>query len=132
MYFKDFDQWNRVKKHTDSEPEQGGIVRAGEIRWAILGVNVGSEIDGKGHAFTRPVLILHVVGKNLALIVPLSTKLKETAGYESFVWRSREVSLCVHQMKVISQKRLLRRQGKISSKRLNDVRAKILKFFSLA
>ena len=75
MYFKDFDKWNIVKKrvHTD---EIKVSIRAGEIRWVSFGVNVGSEIDGKGESFTRPALVAHVVGAVLALVVPLSTKLK--------------------------------------------------------
>jgi len=50
MYFKDFDKWNIVKKrvHTD---EIKVSIRAGEIRWLSFGVNVGSEIDGKGESF---------------------------------------------------------------------------------
>ena len=47
MYFKDFDAWFGVKKHIESE-ERKVYIRAGEIRWIAFGVNVGSELDGKG------------------------------------------------------------------------------------
>ena len=75
MYFKDFDKWNEVKKRVHHEERKVNI-RSGEIRWVSFGVNVGSEIDGKGISFTRPALILHVIGSHLALIAPMSTKVK--------------------------------------------------------
>lgn len=130
MYFKDFDHWNIVKKkiHTDAQTVS---IRAGEIRWIACGVNVGSEIDGKGQSFTRPALILHVVGSVLALVIPLSTKVKDVAGYLPFEFQDRQVSLCLHQSRIISKHRILERKGKISDKRLAQVKASFKKFFAL-
>ena len=61
MYIKEFDKWNRVKKRAN-DSTTSVFIRAGEIRWISFGVNVGSEIDGKGESFTRPGLIVHVIG----------------------------------------------------------------------
>jgi mRNA interferase MazF len=130
MYNKDFDAWNIVKKRIQEE-ERKVYIRAGEVRWAVIGVNVGSEIDGKGTSFTRPVLVLHVIGSYLALVVPLSTKKKETTGYISFEWKGNTNSLCVHQIRIISQKRILARRGRVSEKRLIKIKKKIKDFFSL-
>lgn len=88
MYFKDFDKWNKVKKRINQEERKVNI-RQGEIRWIAFGVNVGSEIDGKGETFTRPGLVIHVIGSHLALVVPMSTKVKEIAGYVSFEWQGK-------------------------------------------
>jgi mRNA interferase MazF len=128
MYHKDFDGWNIVKKHIESE-ERRVHIRAGEIRWVAFGVNVGSEIDGKGVSFTRPAVIVHVVGSHLALVVPMSTSAKEIAGYVPFEWKGRVVALCVHQTRIVSQKRVLSRKGKIAPKRLEKVKDEIAKFF---
>ena len=119
-----------VKKiiHAD---ERKISIRAGEIRWVSCGVNVGSEIDGKGESFTRPALIIHVVGSVLALVVPLSTKIKDVAGYIPFEFQGKRISICVHQMRIISQRRILARKGRISDKRLEQVKADIKKFFTL-
>src|SRR3989338_2316862 len=87
MYFKDFDNWNEVKKRVHHE-ERTVNIRAGEIRWVSFGINIGSEIDGKGLSFTRPALILHVIGSHLALIIPMSTKVKDIAGYVPFTWKN--------------------------------------------
>ena len=105
-------------------------IRAGEIRWVSFGVNVGSEIDGKGESFTRPALVLHVIGSHLALILPMSTKVKNVSGYISFEWKGNKTALCVHQIRVISQKRILSRKGKISENKLKDILKEVSKFFS--
>lgn len=130
MYQKDFDGWNIVKKQVQ-DTDHGVYIRAGEIRWVAFGVNVGSEIDGKGEVFTRPALILHVIGSHLALVIPMSSKKKNIAGYVPFEWKSATSALCIHQMRIVSQKRVLSRKGKISNKRLIKVKEEIKKFFSL-
>jgi len=50
MYFKNFDKWSEVKKRVEKKERKVNI-RAGEIRWVVFGVNVGSEIDGKKEYF---------------------------------------------------------------------------------
>jgi mRNA interferase MazF len=128
MYFKDFDKWNSVKKRIHKQERRVNI-RAGEVRWVCCGVNIGSEIDGKGESFTRPMLVVHVIGSTLALVIPLSTRVKNVVGYVSFEFQQKHIALCVHQMRVISQKRILTRKGKISENRLEAVKTEIEKFF---
>lgn len=128
MYFKNFDKWNEVKKLTYNQNRETHI-RAGEIRWISFGVNVGSEIDGKGESFTRPGLILHVIGPYLAFAVPLSTKIKQTAGYLPFDWKGSITSLCLHQIRIISQKRILSRKGRISEDKLKAIKNEVIKFY---
>ncbi|OED38990.1 hypothetical protein AB834_00405, partial [PVC group bacterium (ex Bugula neritina AB1)] len=101
-------------------------------RWASLGVNLGSEIDGKGKTFTRPILILHVIGSRLALVIPMSTKIKDIRGYTKLEWGSRVSALCLHQLRVISQKRLLRRIGKLSTSKLEKVKKEVEEFYNFS
>ena len=130
MYFKDFDKWNDVKKRLQAE-ERAVNIRRGEIRWVSFGVNLGSEIDGKGITFARPALIVHVIGSKLALIVPITTKVKDIPGYIPFEWKDKVNALCIHQMRVVSQKRILDRMGKISSNRLKKCKGDIAHFYSI-
>jgi len=129
MYLKDFDKWNTVKKQIDKQ-EQKVYIRAGEIRWVVFGVNVGSEIDGKGESFTRPALVLHVIGSHLALVVPMTTKFKQVAGYFQFEWKGKQTVLCLHQIKIVSQKRILSRKGRISQTKLKAIKTEVVKFYS--
>ncbi|MDO8183630.1 MAG: type II toxin-antitoxin system PemK/MazF family toxin [bacterium] len=68
---KDFDNWNKVKKETEAEKPRLYTVR--EIWWCRLGVNVGTEQDGKGEWFVRPCVILRGFGPDACLVVPLTT-----------------------------------------------------------
>ena len=129
MYFKDFDAWGAVKKRVHHEDRMVNI-RSGEIRWVSFGVNIGSEIDGKGISFTRPALILHVIGSHLALVAPMSTKVKEVAGYVPFLWKGTQTALCIHQIRIVSSKRVLSRKGRVSKNKLEIIKKKISVFFS--
>ena len=130
MYFKDFDTWNGAKKRVQRETRSINI-RAGEVRWVAVGVNIGDEIDGKGTSFTRPSLVVTVSGSSTALIVPMSTKTKDITGYIVLKWKEKRVSFCIHQMRVVSQKRILKRVGKLSDRKFQYIKNEIKKFFSL-
>ena len=129
MHIKDFNAWNEDKKAVDAR--NSVRVRAGEVRWLSMGVNVGSEIDGKGARFTRPALIVHCIGDKLALILPLTTSDKRIPGYLPFEWKDRRDNLCLHQMKIVSTKRLLNRVAKVSDAKLKTVKNAIAKFYDL-
>jgi len=63
---KDFDGWNREKKKTHAETPRLYTVR--EIWWCRLGINVGSEQDGRGTNFLRPAVILRGFGADACKI----------------------------------------------------------------
>jgi len=56
-YIKDFDNWNNIKKKLDKSDQNQSFYEK-EIWWCSVGINVGSEHDGKGNRFMRPVYIL--------------------------------------------------------------------------
>ncbi len=130
MYVKNHDAWNCIKKEINNK-EQKSTVRPGEIRWMFCGVNVGSEIDGKGSIFSRPALIVDTIGTNLALVIPMSSKTHDRAGYIPFLFNTRPVSLCIHQMRVVSQKRFFRRIYKVSEDKLREVKHQVTHFYHL-
>lgn len=107
-YIKDFDLWNEHIKTLDTRVFEG-FIRAREIWWCALGVNIGSEQDGKNEAFERPVLVIKKINNDLFLIAPLTTKIKigeyriasESSGHTS--------QILLSQVRVVSGKRLLRK-----------------------
>lgn len=131
-YVKNFLDWIEVKAHTDQEEKSfksQEVIRKGEIRWSIFGVNIGREMDGKGENFARPVLVLHTIGDSLALVAPLTSKNKSIPGYIPFKWLDKTDSLCIHQIRIISTKRLLKRLAKISDGKLKEVKDNIKEFY---
>lgn len=131
MYIKEFLSWIMTKQKIDSEPLTQYRIRAGEIRWCAMGVNIGSEIDGKGSVFTRPVLVIHVIGQSMALIVPCSTTNKNPVGYVPFVVKGKKQKLCLIHTRTISQKRLYDRIEHISNSRLEKTKQDLKQFFYL-
>lgn len=74
-YYKNFDQWNTVAKTIQNRPHQN--VKPEAVYWCNLGINIGSEEDGKGPRFTSPVLVLLQCNPNIILIAPFTTKFKK-------------------------------------------------------
>ena len=120
-----------VKRKLDTS--SGNIyVRAGEIRWVAIGVNVGSEIDGKGASFTRPCLVLHVISNSLALVVPFTSQKKANKQFYHHVELEHFSSyLCLSQMRTVSQQRIFKRIKKVPAQQFIDLRTKVRAFYSL-
>ena len=99
IYHKQHLQWTKVKQKLDVSADNI-YIRAGEIRWVSIGVNIGSEIDGKGSSFTRPCLILHVIGSSLALVIPFTSQKKaNTQFYQHVQLGHFDSYLCLSQMR---------------------------------
>ncbi|HLP46272.1 MAG TPA: type II toxin-antitoxin system PemK/MazF family toxin [Candidatus Kapabacteria bacterium] len=76
---KDYCRWNIFKEKLNKRKEI--YFRKGEIWWCALGINVGYEQDGKNKNFERPVLVLRKINRHLALVLPLSSKIKDHPYY---------------------------------------------------
>ena len=132
MYIKQFESWNKIKEKIEAEKEENGLARICEVRWAHIGVNLGSEIDGKGNSFLRPVLILHTLGKKLCLVAPMSTKIKaDVFGYFTINFLGKDISICLNQIKIISTKRIFDRIGKVRESKLSLVKEKLKNIYVL-
>lgn len=107
---KDFDGWNEVKKHTNSEQPRLYTVR--EIWWCRFGVNVGTEQDGRGEWFVRPCVILRGFGPDACLVVPLTTSTrKHSLRILVGVVDGREACANLSQLRVVDTRRLERKIG---------------------
>ena len=53
-YVKQFDSWNEKKKRTDGKSiAEDFFFHEREVWWCAVGVNVGTEVDGKNDDFER-------------------------------------------------------------------------------
>ena len=105
---KDFDGWNTIKKKVN-KIEFLDFIHERELWWCSLGVNVGFEQDGKHDNFERPVLILKKFSNYIALVVPISTKVKNRPYHFPYMHDGQEYSALLPQLRLISTKRLLRK-----------------------
>jgi len=118
---KDFDTWNSKKKLVNEEESRLYTVR--EIWWCSLGVNVGTEQDGGGENFLRPVVILCPVNRNACLVVPLTTSTREhrlrlpIGRVKGFEARAN-----ISQIRVIDARRLVEKVGFLEQSAFRRIR----------
>ena len=70
---KDFIKWNKIKSKLNERQYKPPKVKEGDVYWFSFGLNIGSEIDGKGNNLDRPGLIYKIISKTSYLIIPLTT-----------------------------------------------------------
>ncbi len=109
-YVKDFDAWNEYAKKLE-RVDFSGFFRAREMWWCSLGTNIGGEQDGKNKSFERPVLVLRRMRHDLALVVPLTSRISEHPDRVLIKIGLDEYQILLSQVKTVSCKRLLRRAG---------------------
>ena len=118
---KDFDVWNEVKIKTNSEKPRRYTVR--ETWWCRIGVNVGTEQDGKGAWFVRPCVIVRGFGPDACLVVPLTTSLREHAlRIPVGLVEGKSAKANVSQMRVVDTRRLEEKIGFLDKEAFNSVR----------
>ena len=110
---ENYDEWNEIKK---SIQENNKILpfREREVWWYAAGKNIGTEINGKGARFSRPILIIRKYGQSSFLGIPLSTQLHQGRWYTYIDIKKEKRCVLLSQVGSFSAKRLLSRIGKIS------------------
>ncbi len=110
---KSFDEWNLVKKKINFQPKKV-YYHPREVWWCSLGINIGSEQDGTGQNYDRPVLILKGFNRDSLLVIPMTGK-RKIGKYYFYIGRisDRESSAIFSQIRLIDSKRLLRKMGMI-------------------
>jgi len=86
------------------------LYRERQIWWCALGLNVGSEDDGKNEYFERPVLIFRRFGEETSWAIPISSqeRQKDSRLQCPIFLQGIERTARLHQLRLISNKRLLR------------------------
>jgi mRNA interferase MazF len=119
---KDFDSWNDEKKHVHA---RGNIpfYHEREVWWCALGVNVGSEQDGSGNEFRRPVLVLKGLGTSTFLAIPLTTSTRRhPLRPEIGMVGGKLAHALLSQIRVIDTKRLIRKIGYVDQNTFGRIR----------
>jgi len=120
---KDFDQWNKIKKETDSAEGYLPFYHERQVRWCRLGVNVGFEQDGTGSGFSRPVVILKGFNRNVCLALPLTTSNKKNKYYVSAgTVGGREAAAIISQIRLVDTRRLDQQIGVLEKSVFDTIR----------
>ena len=113
MNIKRFLEWFGLKEKLDNRGHQPPLVSVRDIWWANLGENIGSEINGKGTKFSRPVLILKKLSHGFYLVAPTSTKQHEGSWYVHTTLQGIDEYVCLHQIRTIDYRRVDKKLGRL-------------------
>ena len=102
---KDFDNWNNLKKNINNRDLI--YVSEREVWFCSVGLNVGSEQDGKNENYERPVLVIKKVTPNTFIGVPLTSNKKKGSWYIPIA--SMDSSAVITQIKLFDTRRLTRK-----------------------
>lgn len=112
---KEFDKWNELAKKVQQR-QPPSFFRERDIWWCSIGVNIGSEENGKNEYFERPVLILKVFNHEAIRIAPLTSKIKNSFHHFVITHNLNKSSVILSQIKTLSTRRLTRKIGVLNGK----------------
>ena len=121
MNNSNYDEWNVLKKKLNYIYTKPYHPKVREIWWVNLGLNIGTELYGKGFQFLRPVLVIKVVDKSF-IGLPLSSKVKRNrlrVTLRTFDLKYHFVIL--NQVRIFDNKRLLGRKYVISKNKFKKI-----------
>ena len=123
---KKFLEWIGLKEKIHSNDSIPPFFKEGEIWWCYFGQNVGTEMNGKGNLFSRPVLILKKYDKYSFFALPLTTKHKEGTWYFTFIHNKKKQTIVLSQGRNINYKRLKELIGKVDSTDYGNIKKAFL------
>lgn len=109
-YEKDFEKWNKLKQNLDNS-DRKVFFHEKEIWWTSVGVNIGSEQDGKGEFSLRPVYIVKKTSLKTFMGVPLTKALREDYAHMSFYFNYDFSTAIISQTRPFDKKRLFEKMG---------------------
>ena len=124
---KDYEKWNNLKENLDAKAEDKlPSFKKRQIWWTHIGVNVGSEILGKGDSFSRPVLIIKVYRyPNCAfLAAPLTSTESKHKRHVTVNFKERQSTVLLDQMRTLDARRLIKQSlGRLDKEQFEKVMA---------
>lgn len=130
MFIKRFAEWLALKEKLHEKQHKAPLVSEGEIWWASVGENVGSEINGKSGVFSRPVIIYKKLSHSFYLVIPTTTKLKTGSWFIHFRQQGKDMVACLHQSRTIDYRRLSNKLGELDDSDLQKVKDGFQKLYT--
>jgi mRNA interferase MazF len=120
---KRFLAWIGLKEKLHDTTHKPPLVSEGDIWWASIGENVGSEINGKSDLFSRPVVILKKLSHGFYFVVPTTTRERSGTWFVAFRQQAKRMVACLHQARAIDYRRLSSKLGTIDDEDFERVKA---------
>lgn len=118
---KDFEGWSTLKQQLDRR-ENPRTFKEREIWWCSVGMNIGYEIFGKSHIFTRPVLVIRKFSRYTFLGAPLTSKCDDRKNRYRIHIGGNENNVILDQVRCFDGRRLINRLGYLSDDQFEAVK----------
>ena len=103
---KEFFEWHQEKERINAFTKVP-FFQEREIWFSSLGANIGSEQDGKGDCFLRPIVIIRKFNDHTFWAIPLTRALKnDTCHFVFAIDQYGENAAILSQMRLIDARRL--------------------------
>ena len=126
---EEFAKWNKLKTHLELYGRQPNPSQ-GEIWWAGVGKNLGSEINGKNEVFSRPILVYKKLSRYKFMAIPLTSQDHVGSWYVEFAQNGKRQIAVLSVAKNMSIKRLYSRVGKIDDEDMRKIRDAFVRLYS--
>lgn len=124
-YTKDFSNWFVLKQSIQDNLKKDVRFKERDVWWTSIGHNIGSEEDGKGKYYLRPVLIVKKFNNQLFWGLPLSTTKKRGVYYYEVELGGKIGAVLLSQLKTLDYRRLISKYGMLSSEDFNQITNRI-------
>ena len=137
---KEFVRWLKLKVRIHVSDKTTLSYKQREVWWVNVGLNVGSEQNGKNDNFERPVLVLRKFGHNIFWAIPLTSKDKDNIYNHKVIYKKyfedatgklqkeeKGGFVILNQLKTMSSKRLIRKTGVMPESEFDIVKERIKK-----
>ncbi len=129
MTHKDFAGWHMQKMALD-QLKAVQYFREREVWWAAIGHNIGSEEDGKGNKFARPLLVLRKFNQEFFYGLPLSTTTKTGKYYYSLHLDAIENKVLLSHLRDYDARRLLDKIGIVSEEDYRVIKRRVARIIT--
>ena len=129
MHIKHFKKWLSLKSNLDALRFKPPFVSNGDIWWASIGENVGSEISGKSKLFSRPVIVIKKLSHGFYFVVPTTTSKRDGSWYVKIRQQEKEMRACLHQARSIDFRRLSNKLGRLDDEDIKRVKNAFLNLY---
>lgn len=130
---KHFDEWNSVKKETDTLTSP--IFKEREVYYMRMGHNIGYEQNGKGDEFVRPVIVLKRLSREMFIGIPLSSQIKSGSFYHTVIFSKNGVetinNAIIAQIRLFSARRLLNKIGMMHKNEFDELKKSVADLLDL-
>ncbi len=121
---EEYDVWNEDKKQL-AKISKRFMFKVGEIWWCSVGLNIGTEVRGKGDKFRRPILILKKLSYDSCVGLPLTTQPKKGSWYLEVCIPEGRRWIMLHQIKMVHVKRFQKKLSQISQEDFQKTKEKL-------